>query len=231
MIYPNAHNGVKKIFTSEIFSIIAAVCLIIGAIFLVIAAGAASEGSAAGTAGFGIPGLVFLFAAVVLDILCIIFLLIGLKRAGHDEDSFNSGFVFAIIMLVVTVIGGCLTTVADGMISNIATVVSSLLGIFVIFSVTQGVSNLATALGREDLVNQGKTVNTLYLVFIILSMIANLISVFIKSDNIWSGILALIAAIVSLVAYIIYLVFLGKARNMLENAKDDVAPVEEVTAE
>ena len=80
MRFPNAHNGVKKIFTAEILSLIGTVALIIAAI-LALAAGTmiskgtadaevnATVGMAAGLALFGVAGSILMLIAFIMHLI------------------------------------------------------------------------------------------------------------------------------------------------------------------
>ena len=108
MKFPNAYNGVKKIFTAEILSLIGTISLIIAAI-LVLATGAMVEtgaadaavnetmGMAAGFAIFGLVGSILMLVAFIMN-------LVGILSARKDEGLFNTALAFTIIGIVAAVL-------------------------------------------------------------------------------------------------------------------------------
>ncbi|MBR5932294.1 MAG: hypothetical protein IKZ95_09775 [Lachnospiraceae bacterium] len=79
------YEKAKKLFTSEILALIAGICTVIAAIGALAVVGGREAG--------GILLLIFGLAALVLAIIAYIMMLVGLKRAGHDENRFNQAFI------------------------------------------------------------------------------------------------------------------------------------------
>ena len=86
---PNASQGVKKLFTSEILNIIAGFLLFIGAIGAAIAAAGAmsaanqdslTDGQAAALLGGGAITAVFMFGGLVISIIAYIMMIVGLNN-------------------------------------------------------------------------------------------------------------------------------------------------------
>lgn len=224
MKFPNAYQGVKKVFSSKILDIIAAVCIFIAGIAAVVAAaGTQAEdfGVAALAAGGGLlVAVIFLTASVVLTIISEILKLVGLKKASADESKFNSAFVMAIFVLIITVVSAILSTINGGrnFFDDLATGIAGILNIAMMIYVSQGITSLAEQLGNEKIAGTGRTVVTLYSVILLIGILVRTASGFMILDPnlaIASGILMIISAILSAIAYVIYVIFLGRAKKML----------------
>ena len=80
-----------------------------------------------------------------------------------------------------------------------------------------GVSNLAGKLEQSAMAKRAKSVGTLQIVILALSIVASIIALFTgNASTIISGVLGLIASLLTVVFAIVYLVFLGKAKKMLK---------------
>ena len=114
MTFPNAYHGVKKIFTAEILSIIAAFLALVTAVVAIVAAVsmAAGEEDAAAAAGLGTVGLII--ASGVLYIISYIMNLVGLHQAGKDEANFKTAFIIMIFTLILTVVTVIINTISSG---------------------------------------------------------------------------------------------------------------------
>ena len=222
MTFPNAYHGVKKVFTAEILSTIAAVLSLIIAIVAIVSVVSlgVGDGEAAVTAGLGTAGL--LIAAGIIYIISYIMSLVGLYQAGKDEGNFKTAFYIMIFTLILAVITGVINAVSsgNGIADNITTAFSEVARIIVFVLVIQGVSVLADKLKDSEVYALGSKILIVVVIMYGISLVAKLIPVFFgisATSVIIEYILDLIAAVFSFVAFIIYLVYLGKAKNMLMN--------------
>ena len=228
MRFPNAYAGVKKIFSSTILSIISGVCSIGMAIVGIIAFAAAiasigGENAEGAMVGSGIAVIVFMFASGVLSILATIFLLIGLKRAGKDDENFNSGFITAIFVLIFTVVSTALgaTNGGNNFYDDIAILIANILRITTTLFVTRGITSLAEQIGDQKMVNIGMRLYLAFSVVLIVSTILQIIGSIIQYNNVVAsiaGALLIASAITNIVAFIVYVIYLGKAKKMLKEA-------------
>ena len=218
MTYPKAYNGVKKIHTAQLLSLISsilgfvvAILGILGIVFL-----PSTEG---GSIVFALIALVVGLIAAVLAIVAYILQIVGLKNASHDDNSFYTAFIFAIIGLVLIVLSTVFSVlkVANGFGDDIATIFTEFSSIIICAFVTIGVRNLASQLGQDAMVKRARSVAILQAVILALAIIANIISLLTGNAAVMvSGIIALIGAVLTIVFAIVYLVFLGKAKKMLK---------------
>lgn len=229
MRFPNAFAGVKKIFTAEILEIIAAVCGVASFIALIVAvagaAGASAEfdGAAGALIGGGLGFIVLGLGTAVLSIIATILTLVGLKKAGKDDANFNQGFVFAVLVLILTFASGVLSAIFGSAkaYDDIVTAVANFMKIFVTLYVIKGISSLADQLGDDRMVNKGRNIYIFYVILMFVSLALRIISPFLNGVSAISagaGTLAIISGVASFIAYIVYLVYLGQAKKMLQRS-------------
>ena len=205
MRFPNAYAGVKKIFTSEILSLISAILLAIVAVVMATDETGELPGGKNGViAVVAIAGLV----AIVLGLIALILQLIGLSAASKDEGAFKTAFFFAIAMLVVSVAGSVIATKNE---DSIVSDLPNLLNIFVFIFTVSGISNLAKKMGREDMAGFGIRILILQ---IILTVISFILQVF-KQGSI-ANVLSVVSILLTAIVYIVYLIYLSKAKKMLQ---------------
>lgn len=220
MTFPNAFEGVKKLFTSEILKLIAAVCGIVAAVASIIAlAGVEADAVAAGVGG-GIAATIFGFGAAVLLLIAYILKLVGLKKAGNDEPKFQQAFLLAIFALILSVVSSILSAlnVGNGIVDDIVAIFAAVADVVIVVFVIQGIRNLAEKLGQSGMDEAGRKLLIIILVFYILSIVASLVVIIFGSNvatGVIAGILAVVAQILKMVGYIVFLVYLGRAKNML----------------
>lgn len=220
MKFPNAYQGVKKIFSAEVLSLIGSVCMIVFAIFGLVTAAAVSADSAATAVTGGIGAVIFGLAGGILGLIGLIFLLIGTKRAAIDEPVFNNAFLYIILSLILTVVSTIISSIwSTGIWDNVSTTIANVFSVFATIYIINGVQNLAAKLDRPDMVAKGNTYMILLIIIYVIQIIARIIPVFFGANAATSsiaGALSLTAEIFSLIVYILYLIFLGKAKKMLK---------------
>ena len=219
MTYPNAYNGVKKIHTAQVLNLIASILGFAVAIFSIVSlvSLASSNGN---PLAFAIIAIVVGLIAAVLAIVGYILQIVGLKNASHDDSSFYTAFVFAIIGLILVVLSSIFSilNVANGFGDDIATIFTKFSSIIICAFVTIGVRNLAVKLEQNAMADSAKRVAILQAVILALAIVANIVAIFTgNAATVVSGVLALIAAVLTVVFSIVYLVFLGKAKKMLKS--------------
>ena len=213
MTFPNAFNGVKKLFTSEILALIAGICTVIAAIGALAIVGGSDAG--------GILLIIFALAALVLAIIGYIMMLIGLKRAGHDENRFNQAFIVAIAVLVLSAVSSIFTSagVGGGIPSAIMDFVKKVGDVVIAILVINGVQNLASKLDNDQILKKGNTLLIILAIVNGLAAITSLISAFCGGSiaSKVGGVFSLISGILSIVYYILFIIFLAKSKKMQQD--------------
>lgn len=223
MMFPNAAKGVKKIFTAEILSLIAAFLIIVAAVMALSTFGSIkgfeatqSTAAAAGAFASGIGMAIFSIGSLVLAIIAFIFNILGVVQASRDESTFKIALYALIAGVVFTCLGSIFENMSgplSGAMSALATVAELIVTLYVI----QGIRLLASRLNNREVDNQGQKIYMIILIVLILRLIANiLVAIF---GGRFTTTLALsfymVSIVLSLVQYIMYLVFLAKAKKML----------------
>ena len=215
MRFPNAAAGVKKIFTSEILSLISGLLSVIAAIGGVVLAAAATSAdnssdaaAAAGLAGLGIFA-VFGIGAAILLVIAFILKLVGINKAKVDEPAFKTAMIFVLVGIVATLIGGFIN---NDTVKSIFDIISSVASLCVTLYIIQGIKNLADQLNDGAVSAKGSKIFMLIACIYCIRILASIISLFAPTV---AGILELVGAIVSLVQYIIFLTYLSQAKKML----------------
>ena len=179
--YPNAAAGMRLLFTSQIL-------MIVGALL----------------AWVPLVGSLVVIAAAVLEIL-------GIYKAGADDENYRGTLLFAAAILVVGVVSSFVK--ADFLLS-LLNVVSDILNLLMVYSICNTTANLLHSLGNEVLSERGATVIKIYSVCTVVSIVCQVLGV-IPIVNIVAGLVAIVAAIVQVVGYVMYLVFLDGSSKAL----------------
>lgn len=223
MKFPNAANGVKKIFTAEILSLISSVCVFVTIVLMLAAlastAGAVSDGSdgaAVSALASGAGTVVFGIATVVLAIIAFILNIVGITKASKDEESFKMALYALIGGIILSVIGSAFTNV-NGYVSSIMQALQVVADLLVLLYVIQGVRYLALKLNRPDIDQKGQNLFKIIFCVLVLQFIARMVVVIFggQAASVTAAVIALIAVVLSFVQYILYLAFLAKAKKML----------------
>ena len=213
MTYPDAYDGVKKIFTAQILALIGTGCTVFGALI-------GGVGLVFGSLASGIGGGVIVVASFVLAILALVLTLIGLNRASRDEEIFRKAFIWSLVSLIVSVIGDLLSLfgVGGSVLENVFDLLTLIFGIVVIAYIFKGIESLAYRLARNDVATSGHNVLVLLYIAYGVTIFCRLMALIsLSSPGVLSilGIISLLAGIAMIVGYILYLVHLNKAKNML----------------
>ena len=220
MTYPNAANGVGKLFTAQILLIIAA---ILGAVSAVVSAAVTinNMGNADNLGAFvstGLTGLlavgIIALAFLVIYIIAFIIQLIGLAKAGKDENMIKIAFILTLVNLLLTIVAAVLSSsapTASSVLRLAVTVIQVLINVLTIM----GISNLAGSLGNEKIVRSGKVLIVIVLITQILGAVLNFVA---QKALAVAGVMALISLVLMLIGYIMYLIFLSRSKKFLATA-------------
>ena len=219
MKFPNAHNGVKKVYTAEILSLIASITFVVAAVFAVVIALNVKNSDAetaiekiagvyAGLAVFSIIGSILALVAFVLN-------LAGINSAKKDDGAFKTALIFALAGVVTALISTFFSK--NETVSSLTVIISNLLEMLVAYYVVQGIINLAGKLKKSDMIEQGIKVHLYLTIAYCVPIVVGFVSVILlKKANLAANILSLISAVLTLFVYFIYLRYLKKAIRMLE---------------
>ncbi len=224
MTFPNAANGVKKLFTAEILTIVAIVSVIVTAILAVTtyAAGTvATQSESLGAAGIALGSLIGMFvtggAFVVLAIVATILNLVGLIKATKDDDAFKIALFSTVVSFCLIIVGGIFSMNKMAMAYSMTESLGSIASLFVTIYTIQGIRNLAVKLEDYDMDHKGNNILKVMLVVIVLTFIGKLTSAifFGIGGQIVGGWILIAAYVLSIIQYLLFLSFLSKAKRML----------------
>ena len=219
MEFSNALNGIRKIRTSEILSLVVALLgavgggLILGAVKSAASVEDAMNAGGAAIVGGGIVAVI----AGILSIVAFIIHLVGLNAAGKDEPRFRQGFIVAIVGIAVSLLQTVFAK--NALLSGIFEVISSVITPVITYLCIDGIINIARKLNNTEMVERGtklfKIIIAIYAIVIIVKLIETIFSAGEVVKAI-SGVLAIVAGILTIIALVTYLKYLGRAVRMLE---------------
>ena len=217
MRFPNAFNGVKKIYTAEILAVIAAAALLIVALLGFGLKDIDVENIDAAQAGSVGGILILTLAAGVISIVSLIMMIVGLNQAKLDEPAFRTALILSVVSLVLAVVGTFVES-SNEMAGSFISVATSVLSLASTIFIVKGIINLAEQLTRGDMVERGNTLIKIIIGVNIIGIVTGLIGAIIKveENSTIAVILSLVSAIASIAALVIYLVYLSHAKKMLQ---------------
>lgn len=220
MNFPNALKGIKKIYISEMLMLLSGALGGVASFFGTQAAKQIEQGGAeaieAGTA-FGV--MIPLLASGIIAIIAVFIQFFGLKSAANDDDNFKTGYTYALIGLVLSVVFSILsyTKIGGDLLDDLVKLVSSFIQVVVTFYVITGIKSLSEKLGNTEMAARGKKTFNIYAAAIILASVVEL-AMTVLSGGLKTavvGILGAVMLVLMVVGYILYLGYLSKAKKML----------------
>lgn len=215
MKFPNAAKGVKKIFTAEILSLIAALLSIFGIAMIIITRAAEESHAENATVVAGLGTIALLAAAAIIILIAGIMSLIGIINASKDDGAFKAALIAILIGVCAAIVSGIFSQ--NSTVQSICQIVQNLMNIFSTVFVIQGISNLAVKVGNTQVASQAKTILAIIVVIYVLSLIASILVVVFGGQfaSVTAGIIAVVALVLDVIAYIVYLSLLSKAKKIL----------------
>lgn len=181
MRYPNAASGLRLMFLGQIL-------MIVGVLL----------------AWVPLVGALLIIAAPVVE-------LVGVYKAGDDDENYRGALVFVALVLMVNFISGFK---GEGLLGSLLDMASEVLSLLVVFSVCNTTSNLLHSIGQEELSQRGGTVIKIYTACTAISIVCGVLSI-IPIINIAAALVAGISGLVSVVGYVMYLLFLNSSSRVL----------------
>ena len=217
MKFPNAAKGVKKLFSAEILYLLSVILIGVVSVITVIINNKMTNVSNA----VAVLILVGFIAGGVLAVIAFILQIVGLVQASRDERAFKGVILLTVFGIIVSVIGAFFSK--DSFINSLSTTINSVVSVISIILIILGIGNMSLQLERQDMIERGGRIIRIIVWLAIISIIMNLISIFLPqniddaSDLAKVIILSLtvIALMLNIAEYILYLSFLSKTKKML----------------
>ena len=216
MQFPNALEGVKKIYKAEIIALIGAILGVIASILILVGAAAGTDSAVVGVLGGG----VLLIVMAVLLIIAFIMNIGGLNKAKLDEENFKNALYAVLVGIVASALLGLAKE--GSTLKDLGNTVSSICSFLSTWYVCTAIISLAGRLGNSEMGEQGlkarKMLMTVWIIGIVLDVLVIIFGLLGASTGlaVLVSVLGLAAAVVEIIAYILYLKLLSKARVMLE---------------
>ena len=216
MKFPNAYNGVKKIYLAEVLLILAAILGIATIVALAVnnvsldAAELNLEGTPATlTLIFGVGAALIALIAFVLNLL-------GVMSARKDDDNFKMALFFTLIGIGCSIVSAAFNS-NEGL-KDWMEVGNNLSSLFASYFVLGGIARLAGKYpdnATMSLALQARSrVMSAFSCTVILRMIVNLFKI--QNETILL-ILSAIIMLAQIVSYLLYMMTLSKGKKMLAN--------------
>lgn len=181
MRYPNAASGLRLMFLGQIL-------MIVGVLL----------------AWVPLVGALLIIATPVAE-------LVGVYKAGDDDENYRGALVFVALVLMVNFISGFK---GEGFGGSILDMASEILSLLVVFSVCNTTSNLLHSIGQEELSQRGGTVIKIYTACTAISIVCRVLGI-IPIINIAAALVNGISSLVMVVGYVMYLLFLNGSSRVL----------------
>ena len=219
MRFPNALDGVRKIYKAEIIALLSAVLAAVAALLLLIGAGSALASAAGGAVTGLVGGGVLMIAVAVLAIIAFIMNIVGLNKAKPDEDNFKYALYAVIIGIIASLMLGFAKS--GSFLSGLGDTLNQICNFLCTWYVCTAIINLAKSLQDAGMEQKGVNARRLLLTAWCFTIVLNVLGTILKNSSsiaigVVSGIILLAAAVVRIIAYILYLKLLSNARTMLE---------------
>ena len=221
MSFPNALEGVKKIYRAEIIALISGILAVVAAFFALFGLAAEAAGLGEGALAGLLSGGLLMIVVAVLAIIAFIMNIVGLVKAKTDDDNFKNALYVVIVGIVSSIIVSASSS-KGGLLADLGETVSDICSFLTTWFVCSAIVNLAEKLNdsaiRQKAVDVRKIVMIIWWCTIALDIISTIVGKF-DGNTVLSYIVSVIGvftAILSVISYILYLKLLSKARTMLE---------------
>ena len=217
MRFPNALDGVRRIYKAEIIALLSGILAAVSALLLLIGVGSAMASAAGGAVAGLVGGGVLMIAVAVLAIIAFIMNIVGLNKAKPDEDNFK----FALYAVIVGIIASLLLGFAKSgsFLSGLGDTLNQICSFLCTWYVCSAIINLAKSLQNAEMEQKGLSARKLLMTTWCFTIVLNVLGTVLKSSvalSVISGLILLVAAVVRIIAYILYLKLLSESRAMLE---------------
>ena len=209
--YPNAAQGVKKLYVAEILSLIGSIILGVGIVFGI-------DGLFNDVAWMALLSVALIGAAGVLLLISSINNLVGLSKASKDDQGYKAAFWMMVISMILSIIFCSISGVAKTMVSmnilaNFCLNMSTVLELLSILLAIRTTEKLLVLKGDAILAATGEVSLFLMIAPFVVTVLLRIITFF--TPAIIETILSIVATLVQVFGYLMYLSFLSAAKIRL----------------
>ena len=216
MSFKNAKDGIKKIRTGELLSLLT----IVTAFVMTVASGLAESMKQSGKNEYYdtvmLIARIALFGELIISALSSILKILGIVQASKDSKKFSSALVFAGLSLAISVVSTFFTK--SKTVSDRISPVTGLLNVFTTYFVVTGIQELAEKI--KDSALQKECEKSLFYILRaeIGSIVVQILGILFKNNSAVTAISAvagIVTLVLSLISYLVYLGLLKKAAKAL----------------
>ena len=220
MTFPNALEGVKKIYKAEIIALVSGILAVVAGFLALVGLAAGTAGSGEGALAGLLSGGLLIMVCGILAIIAFILNIVGLVKAKPDDENFKNALIVVLIGIVSAIVVSA--SEGNGLLGDLGQTVSDICSFLTTYFVCSAIINLAGKL--ENSIIKQKAVDIRKMVMIIwwcTIALDILNTIFGKFDGntvmtYVTGVIGVFTAILSVISYVLYLKLLSKARTMLE---------------
>ena len=223
MKYFNAKKGLKKVYISQVFAIIAAVLSSLTVLFIGLFKIGFADSVAASVLEFAVLTFAFGLSMIIMVILTNLFGIIGYFQAAKDEPEFRKAMLCMIASGALVIIGSVFQ-LPNGTLYTIFTSAGTIVEMFVMVFSISGIIKISDSFENTKMSGRGDfLLKVLVATYIISSIDTLIVRIFELSDQakIVSVILDVIDLALIVLRYVLYLRYLRAAMRMItENDAD-----------
>lgn len=220
MKYPNAKDGVNKIYMSEIIALAASIIMLVCSVLALLI-----HEKKELIILTGILSLVIL-AALAIYIVSYFLQIAGIVRASKDEPSFKVSLYAIIALILITVLEIVFEVVSleNHFITFILEIAGDVAQFFLVHYIIHGIMHLTEHLGRPDMIKKGNIIFRVIYIAIAFEIIVRIFEIIFGKERGESLSLpfGIVANILKTVEYILFLTYIGKGNRILKENDTDI---------
>ena len=212
MKYPNAANGINKIFMSEVIALAASIVVLVCSVI--------------GVLCFEDPDLEILVGVLVIIVLfalgffvlAYILQIVGIMRASKDEPAFKVSVIAIIAAMIFTVLEGVFY--GNHFASFFVEIAGDVAQFFLVHYIIHGIMHIADHLERPDMIKKGNFIFRIIYIAIAFEVIVRIFELIFGKEvgEQLSMPFGIVAEILKVAEYVMFLTYVGKANKMMKNA-------------
>ncbi len=212
MKYPNAANGINKIFMSEVIALAASIVVLVCSVI--------------GVLCFEDPDLEILVGVLVIIVLfalgffvlAYILQIVGIMRASKDEPAFKVSVISIIAAMILTVLEGVFY--GNHFASFFVEIAGDVAQFFLVHYIIHGIMHIADHLERPDMIKKGKIIFRVIYIAIAFEIIVRIFEIIFGKEvgEQLSMPFGIVAEILKVAEYVMFLTYVGKANKMMKSA-------------
>lgn len=205
-VAPTLQKGLKRLYSSSVLQIIAALLAIVGAIAVIIGlvSAVSSSDATGGLVAAGIGGILAIISPILV-IIAAILSLVGIINVSRENIRFKIALYAVLANIVLTIIN-IFVSRSSTVAGTVITLLAAICNVVMFLYVCNGIKELGRKLGRSELQSGYNAVVIFYLLSAILSFIGGFLAL-----TVIGYVLQLIGSLCSLIAFFLYMGYLNKA--------------------